>query len=318
MMLMRVIKKKRKKKPVLLLTLLFVLVLAVSVTFVRIPMFKIDASAAVLMDVKTGKVYYEHNASAALPPASMSKMMTELLVLKNVNEGHNSWDEPVTASRYAAQVTGAKIGLRSGEALPLRTMFEAMVIHSANDAAIALAEHIGGNEEAFVEQMNAMADHIGLSSHSVFANATGLSSADLQAFKSASSDGETEMTAKDLAKMARYLIRTYPEILKTTEKTDLYIPEKQLTLHTTNSMLPGEAFSYSGNDGFKTGYTQSAGYCFTGTTERNGKRFIAVVMGASNTGKRFEDAAKMFNYGFDNNGGTGMGRWLNRAALIFR
>ncbi|MWV43661.1 serine hydrolase [Paenibacillus sp. HJL G12] len=315
---MRVIKKKNKKKPVMLLLVLFVVVLAASATLVRFPLFKIDATAAVLMDVKTGKVYYEHNASAALPPASMSKMMTELLVLKNVNEGHNSWDEPVTASRYAANVTGAEIGLRSGDTLPLRTMFEAMVIHSANDAAISLAEHIAGNESAFVEQMNAMAHDIGLSAHSVFANSTGLSSADLQAFKSASSEGETQVSAKDLAKMARYLIRTYPEILQVTEKTELYIPEMKLTLRTTNSMLPGEAFSYDGNDGFKTGYTERAGYCFTGTSERDGKRFVAVVMGASDTNKRFEDAAKMFNYGFEGQSGSGLGRWLNRSAQIIR
>lgn len=307
--------KKKKKKPVIALALLFVAVLAASAILVRFPLFKIDASAAVLMDVQTGKIYYEHNASAALPPASMSKMMTELLVLKNVHEGHNSWDEPVTASRYAANVTGAEIGLRPGQTLPLRTMFEAMVIHSANDAAIALAEHIAGSEEGFVDQMNATARKIGLSSLTTFANATGLSSADLTAFKSASSEGETQMTAKDLAKMARYLIRTYPELLEVTEKTELYIPEMKLTLHTTNSMLPGESFAYSGNDGFKTGYTERAGYCFTGTSERGGKRFIAVVMGASDTQKRFEDAAKMFNYGFDNkSSGSGLARWLNRSA----
>ncbi|MGN7355903.1 D-alanyl-D-alanine carboxypeptidase family protein [Paenibacillus sp. SAF-054] len=307
--------KKKKKKPVIALALLFVAVLAASAILVRFPLFKIDASAAVLMDVQTGKVYYEHNASAALPPASMSKMMTELLVLKNVHEGHNSWDEPVTASRYAANVTGAEIGLRPGQTLPMRTMFEAMVIHSANDAAIALAEHIAGSEKAFVDQMNATAREIGLSSLTAFANATGLSSADLTAFKSASSEGETQMTAKDLAKMARYLIRTYPELLEVTEKTELYIPEMKRTLHTTNSMLPGESFAYSGNDGFKTGYTERAGYCFTGTSERDGKRFIAVVMGASDTQKRFEDAAKMFNYGFDNkSSGSGLARWLNRSA----
>ncbi|MCJ8010505.1 D-alanyl-D-alanine carboxypeptidase [Paenibacillus sp. KQZ6P-2] len=297
---MRVIKKKKKHRPIIFLLLFFIVVLAGSAVLLRFPLFKIDASAAVLMDVKTGKVYYEHNASAALPPASMSKMMTELLVLRNVKEGHNSWDEPVTASYYAANVTGAEIGLRPGDTLPLLTMFEAMVIHSANDAAISLAEHIAGSETAFVAQMNAMAREIGLSTQSVFANCTGLSSADLQVFKSASLEGETQMTAKDLAKTARYLIQTYPEILKVTEKTEVYIPEMNLTLHTTNSMLPGEAFAYSGNDGFKTGYTQRAGYCFTGTSERNGKRFIVVVMGAQDTNKRFEDATKMFDYGFAN------------------
>ncbi|MED5015740.1 D-alanyl-D-alanine carboxypeptidase [Paenibacillus chibensis] len=311
---MRAMKKKNKIKPAIALALLFVIILAVSAVLVRFPLFKIDATAAVLMDVQTGKVYYEHNASAALPPASMSKMMTELLVLKNIHQGHNAWDEPVTASRYAANVTGAEIGLRPGDTLPLSTMFEAMVIHSANDAAIALAEHIAGSEQAFVEQMNAMARNIGLSSHTLFANATGLSSADLTPFQSAASEGETQMTAKDLAKMARYLIRTYPEILKVTEKTDIYIPELELTLHTTNSMLPGEPFAYNGNDGFKTGYTQRAGYCFTGTSERGGKRFITVVMGASDTQKRFEDAAKLFNYGFDNGSGAVLGRWLNRSA----
>lgn len=305
---MKVIRKKKKKKHLLALSLLFLAALAASALSVRFPAFKIDASASVLMDVKTGKVYYEHNASAALPPASMSKMMTELLVLKNIKEGRHSWDETVTASRYAANVTGAEIGLRPGESLPLRTMFEAMVIHSANDAAIALAEHIGGNEREFVKQMNETARELGLSRQTVFANATGLSSQDLRPFKSASSERETMMTAKDLAMLTRHLIHAYPEILDVTAKTELHIPEKRMTLHTTNAMLPGEAFAYSGNDGFKTGFTQRAGYCFTGTAERDGRRFVAVVMGAPDAEKRFEDAAKMFNYAFEDGGIPVIGR----------
>ncbi|MBE9913858.1 D-alanyl-D-alanine carboxypeptidase [Paenibacillus donghaensis] len=314
---MTVKNKKKKRAHIFMLLVIFAIVLAASTTMIRFPLFKIEASSAVLMDVKTGKVYYEHNASTALPPASMSKMMTELLVLKNIAEGRNSWDEPVTASRYAARVTGAKIGLRPGETLPLRTMFEAMAIHSANDAAIALAEHIGGSEQAFVAEMNMMAHEIGLSSRTVFANATGLSSDDLKPFKSAASDGETVMTAKDLARMARYLIQTYPEVLKTTDQTELYIPEKKLTLHTTNAMLPGEVFAYNGNDGFKTGYTERAGYCFTGTSERNGKRFVAVVMGSKSTDQRFEAAAKMFDYGFGVRG-AGINGWLKQVVQAIR
>ncbi|GIO30105.1 D-alanyl-D-alanine carboxypeptidase [Paenibacillus albilobatus] len=307
---MKVIRRKKRKRHLVALALLFLAALAVSTLSIRFPTFKIDASAAMLMDVKTGKVYYEHNASSALPPASMSKMMTELLVLKNVKEGRYSWDEPVTASKYAANVTGSEIGLRPGETLTLRTMFEAMAIHSANDAAIALAEHIGGSEREFVKQMNDMAREIGLSRQTVFANATGLSSHDLQPFISASSDRETVMTAKDLALLTRYLIHAYPEILDVTAKTELRIPEKRLTLHTTNAMLPGEAFGYSGNDGFKTGFTQRAGYCFTGTAQRDGRRFIAVVMGAPDARTRFEDAAKMFNYAFKDSGVPAVARWF--------
>ncbi|GIO68414.1 D-alanyl-D-alanine carboxypeptidase family protein [Paenibacillus sp. FSL M7-1455] len=310
---MKVIRKKKKRKHVLALSLLFLAALAASASSLRFPTFKIDASASVLMDVKTGKVYYEHNASAALPPASMSKMMTELLVLKNVKEGRHSWNETVTASRYAANVTGAEVGLKPGESLSLRTMFEAMAIHSANDAAIALAEHISGSEQEFVKLMNETARDIGLSRQTVFGNATGLSSQDLRPFKSAASERETMMTAKDLAILTRYLIRTYPEILDVTAKTELHIPEKRMTLHTTNAMLPGEAFAYGGNDGFKTGYTQRAGYCFTGTAERDGKRFVAVVMGAPDAGKRFEDAAKMFNYAFEGGGIPVVGRWFASA-----
>ncbi|MBB3125759.1 D-alanyl-D-alanine carboxypeptidase (penicillin-binding protein 5/6) [Paenibacillus rhizosphaerae] len=291
--------KQKQKRKLMALALLSSLTVAAAVSLIRFPMITIKAQAAVLMDAESGKVYYEHNGSQALPPASMSKMMTELLVLDSIHQGRSSWDDPVTASRYAANVTGSEIGLREGDTLTLRQLFEAMVVHSANDAAVAISEHIGGSEKEFVKRMNARAEDIGLSPQAVFANATGLTSSDLRQFKSASSRGETMLSAQDVAKLAKCLIESYPEILNITQKADVSIPEKRITLHTTNAMLPGEPYAYPGNDGFKTGYTERAGYCFTGTTEKDGKRVIAVVMGAPDTETRFQDAATMFDYAFE-------------------
>ncbi len=260
----------------------------------------IEARAAILMDAETGRVLHASHADLALPPASMSKMMTELVLLERIGKGSIAWEEVVTVSSYAAEVEGAEIGARAGEHYTVRELFEAMTVHSANDAAIALAEHAAGSERKFVTWMNERARKIGLSGETFFANATGLSSIDLARFEEAAAEGDTVMTARDTAKLAAHLVRNFPEVLDITTLRDVAVDggSASLVLRTTNQMLPGEAYAYKGNDGLKTGYTQRAGYCFTGTTQRGGKRLIAVVMGAASSEARFTETKKLFQYGY--------------------
>ena len=261
---------------------------------------EIDARAAILMDAETGRVLHASHADVALPPASMSKMMTELVLLERIGKGAIAWEEQVTVSRYAADVEGAEIGARAGDRYTVRELFQAMTVHSANDAAIALAEHAAGSERKFVAWMNDRARKIGLSVETYFANATGLSSIDLARFEEAAAEGDTVMTARDTAKLAACLIRDFPELLDITTLRDVAVDggNASLVLRTTNQMLPGEAYAYKGNDGLKTGYTLRAGYCFTGTTQRGGKRLIAVVMGAASSEARFTETKKLFQYGY--------------------
>ncbi|TVY04482.1 D-alanyl-D-alanine carboxypeptidase family protein [Cohnella terricola] len=250
--------------------------------------------SAVMMDVDTGKWLYRSNAAKPLPPASMSKMMTEVLVLDSVNSGNIAWNDTTAASTYASRVGGAKMGLTEGQIVTVKELFEAMAVHSANDASVALAELIAGTETEFVKRMNAKAEVIGLSKASRFANATGLSSSDLRDIKTAAAKGETMMTAEDVALLAKYLIETYPEVLQTTKKAEAGYAN--VKLQTTNEMLPGQRFGTRGNDGLKTGYTERAGYCFTGTTVSGGRRYITVVMGASTPEARFEETKKLLAY----------------------
>jgi len=188
------------------------------------------------------------------------------------------------------------MGLAAGQAVTVRELFEAMAVHSANDAAVALAEHAAGTEAAFADRMNEKAREIGLSEASYFANATGLSSRDLLGFPNAAADGETLMTAEDTAWLAKYLIEAYPELLKITKKSAVEAGDSAGELATTNEMLPGQRFGTKGNEGMKTGYTERAGYCFAGSTVVDGRRYITVVMGAKTPEARFEETKKLLDY----------------------
>lgn len=282
----------------LLLLLFTVILMAVFITKVFIPP-SIKASSAILIHADTGRVLYAQHADLPLPPASMSKMMTELLVLDAVSTGQHAWDEKVSVSRYAAAVPGSGIGMLEGESYTLKQLFQALIIHSANDAAVAIAEHLNGSELQFVQEMNARAKEIGLSDRTVFANASGLPAADLASFAEAATEGESIMTARDSAMLARWLMDKHPDLLEVSSQRDLPVPQKDLTLHTTNLMLPGEVHGYEGTDGFKTGYTSLAGYCFTGTAARGSNRLISVVMGTGDADQRFTETRKLMNYGFD-------------------
>ncbi|MBO9596301.1 MAG: D-alanyl-D-alanine carboxypeptidase, partial [Cohnella sp.] len=251
--------------------------------------------SAVMIDADSGKTIYTSNSKEPLPPASMSKMMTEIIVLDSIQAGAARWDDPVRTSDYASRVVGAQMGLIKGQTVTVKELFDAMAIHSANDATVSLAEYIAGTEARFVDKMNQKAQEIGLSSATYFANATGLSSEDLANFATAAADGETVMSAEDVAQLAQYLIQMHPEVLSVTKQAAAG-SGANAGLLTTNEMLPGQRFGTKGNDGLKTGFTERAGYCFTGTTKIGGRRYITVVMGASTPEGRFEETKKLLAY----------------------
>jgi len=263
---------------------------------------QLDSSSAILIDLNTGEVLYEKNANEALPPASMSKLMTELIILDLTRGGQLDWKEQVKTSSYAAEVPGSQIGFEAGQTYTVRELFEAMAVHSANDAAVALAEHVSGSEAAFVQLMNGRASKLGLSSETVFANATGLSYEDLLPFVAASSTRDTMMTAKDTASLAAYVLKKYPEVLDVSSQSSLKLASTSQRLKSTNLMLSGMPYAFPGNDGLKTGYTIQAGYCFTGTAKKDGRRLVSVVMGAKTAEQRFTETGKLFQYGFQLNG----------------
>lgn len=292
-------RKWKWKRLLLLMGLVFVLGWSVDLkkklTFSKESAPSLAVVSAVMIDADTGKMLYTSNSKEPLPPASMSKMMTEIIVLDSLQAGELSWEDPVQTSYYASEVVGAGMGLTAGQTVTVRELFDAMAIHSANDAAVSLAEYIAGSEADFVDRMNTKAQEIGLSDTTYFANATGLSSYDLEPFATAAEEGETVMSAEDVARLAQYLIEMHPEVLNVTKQVAAKVGMNE-RLQTTNEMLPGQRFGTKGNDGLKTGYTQRAGYCFTGTTKIGGRRYITVVMGASTPEARFEETKKLLAY----------------------
>ncbi|WP_286163987.1 serine hydrolase [Bacillus sp. AFS088145] len=298
-----------------ILTKLIVIALAITII---IPMnlrpaaaedvLDIKAKAAILVDANSGKILYEKNSKAPLPIASMSKMMTEYLVNEAVKNGKISWDDKVTVSDYAhkiSQNTGlSNVPLELGGQYTVKELYEAAAIYSANGATIALAEKIGGSEKNFVQLMNDKAKKLGLGDVK-FVNATGLVNKDLQGMQpegTALTD-ENIMSANGVAKLAYNLIKTYPEVLQTSsipKKTFQKGGKYPVNMDNWNWMLPGLVFQYPGMDGLKTGSTDSAGFCFTGTAKRDGQRYITVVMGANSYNSRFSETAKLMDYGFSN------------------
>ncbi|MFN0224608.1 D-alanyl-D-alanine carboxypeptidase family protein [Paenibacillus sp. KR2-11] len=269
---------------------------------------QLNAKSAVLMDAATGQILYQYNADQAFPPASMAKMMTEYLVMEAVDAGKLKMDEMITASQYAADVIGSGGLLANNEQATVDNMFAAMSIYSSNDASVALAERIGGSEEKFAQMMNDKAKELGLSAQAHFNNATGLSIADLGKYAPKENKQETMLTAKDAAIIAYRIIKDHPKVLEYTKTPTRKFREKDpAPMVNWNWMLEGnkdnanfKRYAYQGLDGLKTGHTNEAGYCFTGTAERNGMRLISVVMGTPTEPKRFEETRKVLDYGFNN------------------
>jgi len=268
----------------------------------------VEAESAILVDGDTGKVLYAKNPDVALPPASMTKMMTEYLVWEAVENGEISWDTTTQISDYAYSISANEsfsgVGLVQDTDYTVRELYEAMAINSDNATTIALAELIAGSEGEFVNLMNQKGEEMGLPEFE-FVNSTGLDNRDLDGNHPEGTDANDTnlLSARSAALLAYNLVNDYPESLEISS-----IPETEFdgqTIRNWNYMLPHDAtyleqFYYEGVDGLKTGFTDLAGYSFTGTALRNGQRLISVVMKTDSEEERFQETAKLFDYGFSN------------------
>jgi D-alanyl-D-alanine carboxypeptidase (penicillin-binding protein 5/6) len=271
----------------------------------------LTVKSAILMDAATGQVLYENNSDEALPPASMTKMMTEYLVFKAIKEGKLNWDQTITVQENASLQIGSRVFLAEGDKHTVEELYKAMAIGSANDATVQLAETVAGSEEAFAKLMNDTAAELGMKD-AHFINSTGLDRADMpEAYRPTSIDGETIMSARDSATLAYHILKDYPEFLEYSKIQSFKFRERDTDpvvnydwmLESNKNVTNFKKFAYEGVDGLKTGHTTNAGNCFTGTALQNGTRLIAVVMGVPggmNDGKRFLETAKLFDYGFHN------------------
>ena len=274
------------KKRMLAIFLLLVLLAGALLPAVRAAELDLPAPSYVLMERSTGEVLLEHNAHERLRPASVTKVMTLLLIMEALDDGRIGWDDMVQTSASAAAKGGSQIYLEENEQLPLEEMLKSIVVSSANDCACAMAEHIAGSEAAFVEMMNARAEQLGMTD-THFVNCTGL-------------DDEPEAaehltTAYDIALMSRELLG-HEAIKKYTTIWMDTVRDGQFGLSNTNKLVR----FYDGTTGLKTGYTSAAGHCLSASAERNGMELIAVVLHCASSTDRFESAKALLNYGFSN------------------
>lgn len=245
---------------------------------------EIAAPSAVLMDAATGTVLYEKNAHEPLAPASVTKIMTLLLVMEALDSGRISWDDTVTASEAAAAKGGSQVYLEPGEQMTMEEMIKSVAVVSANDCATALAEHVAGSEAAFVEMMNSRAAELGMAD-THFVNCTGLDDEPNAA--------EHLTTAYDIALMSRELLK-HDRIREFTTIWMDTVRNGEFGLSNTNKLVR----FYQGTTGLKTGYTSSAGHCLSASAERDGLELIAVVLHCSTSGERFQSAKQLLDYGF--------------------
>ena len=273
----------------LCIVLMFVHIFSAEVLGAETPVPALQSRCAILMEASTGTVLFENNADEALPPASVTKIMTLLLIFEEKNQGKFQWDDMVSVSEHAASMGGSQVFLEPDEQQTARDMVKCISVASANDASVAMAEFIGGSEESFVAMMNDKAKELGMK-NTVFKNACGL-------------DVEGHVTsARDIAIMSRELITKYPQI---TEFTTIWMDtithktrkgESEFGLANTNKLIKW----YSGATGLKTGSTSAAKFCLSGTAKRDNMELIAVVMAAPDAKTRFQEVMKMLDWGFAN------------------
>ena len=248
---------------------------------------EVNGKSALLMDVQTGTVLYEHNPHERLSPASVTKIMTMLLIMEAVDEGKIALEDMVTASEAAAAKGGSQIYLKVGETMSVSDMLKSIAVSSANDCACAMAEHIAGSEAAFVDRMNSRAKELGMNDTN-FVNCTGLDD---------SPEAENHKTsAQDIAIMSRQLLKYHPKIRDFTTIWMDTVRNGAFGLSNTNKMIR----FYSGATGLKTGFTSGAGYCLSATAKRDGLELIAVVMGCESSQLRTVACKSMLDYGFAN------------------
>lgn len=247
------------------------------------PGFEVAAKSALLMDTEGGTLLYAKNIDERHPPASVTKILSMLLIMEAIDEGRASLDDPVRASAHAAGIGGSQVYLKEGETFPLEQMLIAVAVESANDAAVALAEHLYTTEDDFVRIMNARARELGMK-NSRFTNVHGLP------------DPGHYMSAHDAAIAARELILKHPRILDLTSIWTYTLRPGQTELRNTNELIR----DYRGADGLKTGHTNEAGWCLVGTAVRNGMRLLSVVFGTASNEARLRETKRLLDYGFRN------------------
>ena len=274
-----------KKLLAIILTLIITLTPAAAIETLPEDAISIPAPNAVLMEKETGAIIFSKNADERVLPASVTKIMTILIIVEALESGSISMDDMVTASARARSMGGSQVYLAEGESMTVRDMLKAIVVSSANDAAVAMAEHLYGTEEGFVAQMNSRAKQLGMVNTN-FNNCTGLFD-----------DNEHYTSAMDVAIMSRELIKH--DMIK--EFTTIWMDtlrDGAFGLSNTNKLVR----RYEGCTGLKTGYTSLAGHCLSATAQRDGVEYIAVVMHCSSSDERFDSATALLNYGFANYG----------------
>lgn len=267
-------------------------ILILLLLFISIPLVKAEevedlapnAKSAIMIEASTGEILFQKNKDEKLAPASMTKMMSMLLIMEEIENGNLKWDEMITASERASSMGGSQIFLKVGEKMTVEDLLKGVAIASGNDAVVALAERIAGSEEQFVKRMNTRAKDLGLKNTN-FINATGLT-----ADNHYSSAYDMSLIAKELVKHEKILefTSTYEDYLRKDTKSPFWLVN-------TNRLVRFK----EGVDGLKTGFTDEAGYCLTATMKKDNMRLITVVMKEENTSKRSADTTKMLDYGFN-------------------
>lgn len=267
-------------------------ILILLLLFISIPLVKAEetedlapnAKSAIMIEASTGEILFQKNKDEKLAPASMTKMMSMLLIMEEIENGNLKWNEMITTSEKASSMGGSQIFLKVGEKMTVEDLLKGVAIASGNDAVVALAERVSGSEEQFVKRMNIRAKDLGLKNTN-FINATGLT-----ADNHYSSAYDMSLIAKELVKHEKILefTSTYEDYLRKDTKSPFWLVN-------TNRLVRFK----EGVDGLKTGFTDEAGYCLTSTMKKDNMRLITVVMKEENTSKRSADTTKMLDYGFN-------------------
>jgi serine-type D-Ala-D-Ala carboxypeptidase (penicillin-binding protein 5/6) len=245
--------------------------------------FDLKAKSSILIDSLTGNILIENNSHERLPIASITKIMSMLLVMESINEGKISLNDIVVISEHSYSMGGSQVYLEPGEEFTVEKLLKAVAIHSANDATVALAEKVAGSEDVFVVMMNKKAEELGMIDTN-FLDCSGLT------------DEGQYSSAYDISVMARELILKYPKIIEYTSIWHDTFRNGEFSLDNTNKLIR----FYEGTNGIKTGFTTKAGYCLCASVERNGLLLISVVLGEPDTNTRFAETKKLHNYGFAN------------------
>ena len=268
------------KRILIILIISFIFILPVGAEELKLAQ---NAKSAILIEASTGEILFEKNADEKLVPASMTKMMSMLLIIENIENGVLKWDQKITVSEHASSMGGSQILLETGEKMSVRDLFKGVAIASGNDAVVAVGEAIAGSEEGFVDMMNKRAKELGLKNTN-FKTPHGLDEANHYS------------SARDMSTIARELV-SHKKVLEFTSVYEDYLREntdKKIWLVNTNKLVR----FYDGVDGLKTGYTKEAGYCLTATAKKDGMRIIAVVMGEPDSKMRNKEVSEMLDYSF--------------------